>query len=128
MKSSMKEPLKIFSAVSRSGQNKKNKNLLRKGLHCKERLRELRLLSLENRRHRDILSTCINSQWKGMKRRVRLFYIVPSSMTRGVKVVKSGDRLPREVLQSPSVDVHKTQLAICSKWLFLSKRVGPGGL
>lgn len=70
---------------------------------------------------------CTNSHGEGMKRRVGLFSIVPSDIT-GMEVVKFGYQLPREMLKSPSVDVHKTQLDICSKWPCSSKRVGPGGL
>ena len=53
-------------------------------LSHEERLRELKLFSLENRRLRGrILSMCTNSRWEEVKKREPDFSAVASGRTRG---------------------------------------------
>ena len=100
-------------------------------LSYEERLRELGLFSLKNRRLRGDL---INA-YKYLERRcqedgARPFSVVPSDRTRGkghklkhgkfhlnttknfftLKVVKHSNRLPREVVESPFPAIFKTHL------------------
>lgn len=50
---------------------------------CEERLQELSVLNLENRGLKEILSISVDIQQVGMRKRERLWAMVPRDRTRG---------------------------------------------
>jgi len=122
-------------------------------LSCKERLRELGLISLEKRRLTvDLINVykCLKGWCK--KGRARLFSVVPSGRSRGnghqlkhrrfhlniskhifsVRVNEHRCRFPMEVVKSPCLEIHKSHLdTVLGNWLqmaLLQQGLGPDDL
>ena len=106
-------------------------------LSYEERLRELDLFSLEKRRLRgDLRNASKYLQGGGQEDRARLFPVVPSDRTRGnghklkprklqlkmrknffpLRVTEPWPRLPKESVESPSLEIFQPRLAavLCS--------------
>jgi len=118
-------------------------------LSYEERLRELGLFSLEKRRLRgDLINASKYLQGGGQEDGARLFSVVPSDKVRGnghkrkqrkfhelnmrknffpLRVTEPWPRLPREAVESPSLEIFKTHLDTVLYSLLWVTLLGQGG-
>jgi len=97
-------------------------------LSYKERLKELGFFSLKKRRLRgDLINACKYLKGGCQEHRARLYLVVPSNRTRGnghklkhrkfqLRVTEHWNRLPRDAVDSSSLEIFKTCLdeVVCS--------------